>query len=229
MTLLGIITSSVIAPDDNNRYTKLVEWHENLKFMAETAVRESVSVNHTIQPQPEGFAKGMNEALCGLIKQLGDWPEWILCINDDLHPDQECLVQLWKHRSEELVTCPTTDITSCSEQYATGPKFESPRRAAFVPAICWLIPAHMAQYAMGFLMAPVVTRKWLFDESLGRAWFEDNIAARIWQKRFGPQPFLVAPMAWAHHEGSRTSNLIPQEERTNAARLYEQRVNELGI
>jgi hypothetical protein len=111
---------------------------------------------------------------------------------------------------------------------ATGPKFENHRREAFVPAVCWLIPAEFVQTATHKL-GKVNGRRQLFDESLGRAWFEDNLTARIWQKLHDPLPFLIAPTAWAHHEGSKTSRRIPDAEKLEAGRRYEARVKELEL
>jgi hypothetical protein len=170
----------------------------------------------------------MNCALEDYLSQAAELPQWLLCINDDLHPDEAFARELWEHRHKNLVTCPAVDYTSCPEQAATGPLFESPRRVAFVPAICWLMPAEFVQTVTRTL-GDVGGRQQLFDESLGRAWYEDNMTARIWQKFHDPLPFLIAPTAWARHEGSRTSNLIPQSERWAAGEKFAARCKELDL
>ncbi len=91
-----------------------------------------------------------------------------------------------------------------------------------MPAIVWLIPWIM-------LGPPIELFGGLFDEGLGRAWWEDNLTAKLWQKQFGPEPFLIAPTSWMHHVGSVTSNMIPESERAEAGRRYEARVRELGL
>jgi hypothetical protein len=69
----------------------------------------------------------------------------------------------------------------------------------------------------------------LFDESLGRAWAEDDLTAAVWRKHFGPEPFMIAPTAWMHHEGSVTSNRISQEERAESLRRYQQKLKDMGL
>jgi len=224
---LGIITSSVVDPnDDKRRMDSLDEWATTL-VGGFALCGISASLTHNLQDEPLGFAYGMNCALHDLLLQHSV-PDYVLCINDDMHMPQKCIDELWKHRQEHLVVCPTTDYTSCPEQAATGPRFESPRRAAFVPAICWLMPMVMVMIAWRKL-GKVENRRQLFAERLGRAWYEDNLTARIWQKLSDPLPFLIAPTAWAHHEGSRTSNAIPVEERAQAGLRFEGMCLELGL
>lgn len=218
---IAVITASV-AP---NR-TEMERVERFLHALATAIGGGGVPIQVYMTAEPEGFARSMNQALRLLIEKVarGIAPamEYILCINDDVTPTPAALEALWENREDRLVTCPTTNFTGCDEQRATGPEERPAFRASVTPAICWLIP---------FLMIgpPLELFGGLFDESLGRAHYEDNLTAKLWQKQFGPQPFLIVPRAWMHHVGEVTSRKIPLAERVSAKDRYEARVKELGL
>jgi len=170
------------------------------------------------------------------------WPfvaaeDWILVLNDDVEPadrDTDWLWELWRHRQgEDRIVCPTTDFTSAPEQYAPRAMFAPPRSARFVPAIAWLMPAPLVNRVSVFYQQRR-SKGWLevnlFHPDLGRAWGEDNLTAAVIRELTGNQlPFLVAPMSWIHHQGSVSSNLIPEEERRASLEKARQLARDYGV
>lgn len=161
----------------------------------------------------EGFAGGMEHAIrIGL--EHGE-PDYVLCYNNDVEFDHESLRELILElrRTRALCAAPVTTFTKCLDQISESPRDRSPIFAGMVPAIVWLVPWNVCRHFKAFYGCH------LFQEGLGRAWGEDDLAAYRLRKMM-PKPFAIVPRAFVRHEGSVTSNTVPEQERMQSLQKH---------
>ncbi len=94
---IAVITSSVAAG-----VPQMERVHRFLAALSGSMDAEGCVVQTNIQEEPRGFAKGMNDSLRSLMRKaatgvVGSFSH-ILCINDDVRPTREAMLELWKHR-----------------------------------------------------------------------------------------------------------------------------------